>query len=235
VFRSVVRDAWRQYRRRPAAAVLALAVEGLPVFLPTSRSALIAAPLAVTLLALGLLLELFLIAWLAGALNPRPSPAVEAAAAMRRALWPGVRAGLLRGVYLLAALIVGLLLFGAPQGETLSSAQQAKLSIGLWPLLGFALAFLAVIEQRIVLDGERVARRAAAVSHRVAAANFPLCLLIGLGQAAGLVLAGLPVPFAAIAALAMLLAVADPFLIGMANALYLRSKSLQALRPGGSA
>jgi uncharacterized membrane protein len=232
VFRSVARDAWRQYRRRPAAAVLAVAVEGLPVFLPTSGSALVAAPVAVALLALGLLLELFLIAWLAGALHPRPVAAVDAVAAMRRAIWPGVRAGLLRGVYLLAALVVGLLLFGAPQNETLSSAQQAKLSIGLWPLLGFALAFLAVIEQRIVLDGERVARRAAAMSHRVAAANFPLCLLIGLGQAAGLVLAGLPVPFAAIAALAMLLAVVDPFLIGMANALYLRSKSLQALRPG---
>jgi uncharacterized membrane protein len=231
VFGPVLRDAWRQYRRRPPAAVLAVVVGGLPVFLPAG-SPPVAATLAVVLLALGLLLELFLIAWLAGALAPRPSSAAEAVQAMRRALWPGVRAGLLRGLYLLAALVVGLLLFGTPEGETLSSAQEAKLSIGLWPLLGFALAFLAVIEQRVVLDGERVARRAAVTSHRVAAANFPLCLLIGLAQAAGLVLAGLPVPFAATATLAILLALADPFLIGMANALYLRSKSLQSLRPG---
>ena len=225
---SVLLDAWRQYRRRPVAAVLSVAVGGLPVFLPSTRNALVAGALAAVLLAVSLLLELFLVAWLAGALAARPTPAAEAVRAMRRSIWPGVRAGLLRAVYLVAALLVGLLLFGTPQGATLTRTQQTKLSIGLWPLFGFALAFLAVIEQWVVLDGQRVVRRAAALSHRVAAGNFPLCLLIGLVQAAGLVEAGLPLPFAATAAAAILLALADPFLIGMGNALYLRSKAHQA-------
>ena len=232
MFASVLRDAWRQYRRRPLAAVLAVAVGGLPVFLPTADLPLLAASQALVLLGLGLLLELFLIAWLAGALGDRPEPAAAALAATRRSFWPGVRAGLLRAAYLLLAVLVGLLLFGAPESDTLSGVQQTKLSIGLWPLLGFALAFLAVITQRIVLGGERRARQAAALSHRVAAANFPLCLLLGLLQAAGLLLAGLPLPFAVTASLAIVLALLDPFLIGMGNALYLRADTAQPLRPG---
>jgi hypothetical protein len=232
VFASVLRDAWRQYRRRPLAAVLAVVVGGLPVFLPTAGHALVAAGEAVVLLGLGLVLELFLIAWLAGALTGRPGPAAAALDATRRSFWPGVRAGLFRAVYLLLAVVVGLLLFGTPESETLSRIQQTKLSIGLWPLFGLALAFLAVITQGVVLGGERRARQAAALSHRVAAANFPLCLLLGLLQAAGLLVAGLPLPFAVTAGLAIVLALADPFLIGMGNALYFRAGTAQPLRPG---
>jgi hypothetical protein len=59
----------------------------------------------------------------------------------------------------------------------------------------------------------------------VASAHFPLCLLIGLLQASGLVLASLVVEFWVLAVLSILLALADPYLIGMCNALYLRTRA----------
>jgi hypothetical protein len=250
VFAAVVRDAWRQYRRRPLAAVVAVVVGGLPVFLRPDDP-LVAVPLAIVLLAAGLLVELFLVAWLAGALDPVPTPAeaspaevegalpppvpiqspsAQAAAAfatMRRCIGPGVRAGLLRVGYLLLALMVGLLLFGSRDSEPLPEAEQTKLAVGLWPLFGFAFAFLAVLTQRVVLGGERKVRQAAAVSHRVAAAHFPICLLIGLLQASGLVLASLVLNFRLMAVLSILLALVDPYLIGASNALYRHTRSDQ--------
>jgi hypothetical protein len=146
---------------------------------------------------------------------------------MRRTIGPGVRAGLLRAFYLLLALIVGLTLFGSRESGPLPEPEQAKLAVGLWPLFGIAFAFLAVLMQRVVLGGERRVRQAARVSHRVASAHFPLCLLIGLLQASGLVLASLVVEFRVLAALSLLLALADPYLIGMCNALYLRTRADQ--------
>jgi hypothetical protein len=234
VFAAVLRDAWRQYRRRPLAAVVTVAVGGLPVFFDP-RSALVAVPFTVALLLAGLLVELFLVAWLAGALAPVPTAAADALAATRRAVGPGLRAWLLRLAYLLLALLVGLLLFGPRDSEALPRPEQAKLAVGLWPLFGFALAFLAVLMQPVVLDRQRV-REAAALSHRVAAANFPLCLLIGLVQASGLVLASFNLRFTVMAVLAIVLALADPFLVGMSNALYLRARAAaEAARPGGGA
>jgi hypothetical protein len=54
----------------------------------------VAVPLAVSLLAAGLLVELFLVAWLASAIDPalarRPAAAL---ATLRRTIGPGVRAG----------------------------------------------------------------------------------------------------------------------------------------------
>ena len=228
MFAAVLRDAWRQYRRRPLAAVITVVVGGLPVFLEPEDPVL-AVPLAVALLAAGLLVELFLISWLAGAIDPVPSPtpAAAALATMRRTIGPGVRAGLLRAFYLLGALMVGLLLFGSREGGPLPESEQTKLAVGLWPLFGVAFAFLAVLMQRVVLGGERRVRQAAGVSHRVASAHFPLCLLIGLLQACGLVLASLSLEFWMLAGLTMLLALADPYLIGMCNALYLRTRADQ--------
>jgi hypothetical protein len=228
MFAAILRDAWRQYRRRPLAAVLAVVVGGLPVFLEPDEP-LLAVPLAIVLLAAGLLVELFLVSWLASAIDPAPSPtpAAAALATMRRTIGPGVRAGLLRAFYLLAALTVGLLLFGSRESGPLPESEQTKLAIGLWPLFGFAFAFLAVLMQRVVLGGERKVRQAASVSHRVASAHFPLCLLIGLLQASGLVLASLVVEFWVLAVLSILLALADPYLIGMSNALYLRTRADQ--------
>ena len=230
MFAAVLRDAWRQYRRRPLAAVITVVVGGLPVFLEPEDPVL-AVPLAVVLLAAGLLVELFLVSWLAGAIDPAPSPtpapAAAALATMRRTIGPGVRAGLLRAFYLLGALMVGLLLFGSREGGPLPESEQTKLAVGLWPLFGVAFAFLAVLMQRVVLGGERRVRQAAGVSHRVASAHFPLCLLIGLLQASGLVLASLVVEFWVLAVLSILLALADPYLIGMCNALYLRTRAEQ--------
>ena len=234
MFVAVLRDAWRQYRRRPLAAVVTVAVGGLPVFVDP-RSPLLAIPYTVLLLVAGLLVELFLVAWLAGALTPIPTAAADALAATRRAIGPGVRAWLLRVGYLLLALLVGLLLFGPRDSEALPRPEQAKLAIGLWPLFGFALAFLAVLMQPVVLDRQRV-RQAAALSHRVAAANFPLCLLIGLAQASGLVLASFNLQFTVMAVVAIVLALADPFLVGMSNALYLRARAtVEAPQAGGGA
>ena len=228
MFAAVLRDAWRQYRRRPLAAVITVVVGGLPVFLEP-EDPLLAVPLAVVLLAAGLLVELFLISWLAGAIDPAPSPtpAAAALATMRRTIGPGVRAGLLRAFYLLGALMVGLLLFGSREGGPLPESEQTKLAVGLWPLFGVAFAFLAVLMQRVVLGGERRVRQAAGVSHRVASAHFPLCLLIGLLQASGLVVASLVIEFWVLAVLSILLALADPYLIGMCNALYLRTRAEQ--------
>ena len=223
---AVLRDAWRQYRRRPLAALITVVVGGLPVFLEPDDP-LVAVPLAVALLAAGLLVELFLVAWLAGVLDPVPSSAATALATTRRVIGPGVRAGLLRAAYLLLALMVGLLLFGSRESGPLPESEQTKLAVGLWPLFAIAFAFLAVLMQRVVLGGERRVRQAAAVSHRVASAHFPLCLLIGLLQACGLVLASLSLEFWMLAGLTMLLALADPYLIGMCNALYLRTRADQ--------
>jgi hypothetical protein len=223
---AVLRDAWRQYRRRPLAAVITVVVGGLPVFLEPGDP-LVAVPLAVALLAAGLLVELFLVAWLAGVLDPAPSSAATALATTRRAIGPGLRAGLLRAAYLLLALMVGLLLFGSRESGPLPESEQTKLAVGLWPLFAIAFAFLAVLMQRVVLGGEHRVRQAAAVSHRVASAHFPLCLLIGLLQACGLVLASLSLEFWMLAGLTMLLALADPYLIGMCNALYLRTRTDQ--------
>jgi hypothetical protein len=226
MFAAVVRDAWRQYRRRPLAAVISVAVGGLPVFLEPDEP-LVAVPLAVVLLAAGLLVELFLVAWMAGVLDPAPPSAAAALATMRRTIWPGVRAGLLRAAYLLAALTVGLLLFGSREGGQLPSSEQTKLAVGLWPLFGVAFAFLAVLMQRVVLGGERRVRLAASVSHRVASAHFPICLLIGLLQACGLVVASLVGEFWMLAVVSILLALLDPYLIAMSNALYLRTRADQ--------
>jgi hypothetical protein len=224
---AVLRDAWRQYRRRPLAALITVVVGGLPVFLEPGDP-LVAVPLAVALLAAGLLVELFLVAWLAGVLDPAPSSVATALATTRRAIAPGVRAGLLRAAYLLLALLVGLLLFGSRvESGPLPRSEQAKLAVGLWPLFGVAMAFLVVLMPRVVLGGERRVRQAAAVAHRVASGHFPLCLLIGLLQASGLVLASLVVEFRVLAALSILLALADPYLIGMCNALYLRTRADQ--------
>jgi hypothetical protein len=226
MFVAVVRDAWRQYRRRPLAAVITVVVGGLPVFLEPDDP-LLAVPLALVLLAAGLLVELFLVAYLTGALDPAPPPAAAALATLRRTIGPGVRAGLLRAGYLLLALMVGLLLFGSREEGPLPQSEQTKLAVGLWPLFAIAFAFLAVLNQRVVLGGERRVRQAATASHRVASAHFPICLLIGLLQASGLVLASLVVEFRLLAGLSILLALADPYLIGMSNALYLRTRADQ--------
>lgn len=230
MFAAIVHDAWRQYRRRPLAAVVSVAVGAGPLALQPKAQALQVA-LVVVLLVPTLLSELFLFAYLAGALTPVPLPVSGALAAMRRSVLPAVRAWLLKLAYLLPAWLIGLLLLGAPDSTRLTGAQQERFAIGLIPLLGFALAFLVVLIPRIVLDGERRVLEGLPAAHRVAASNFPVCLLIGCYTALGLLAPSVFTSRAALVALALTLALADPFMMGMTNGLYLRTRALQVPEP----
>jgi hypothetical protein len=230
VFVAILKDAWRQYRRRPVAVLLAVALALVKVPIAQSGDALQIGLLAPLLVAT-LLLELFLVAYLAGALAPEPPPAAEAFQAARRSFLPGVRAYLLKVLYAIPAFFIGILLLGPRDTGPLSAGDQAKFFIGLAPLFAFAWAFLAVLNQRVVLDRERRVTRAAASSHRVAAANFPICLLIALVEALSMVVAGLPSGLARLASVMFLLALLEPFRIAMGNALFQRTRALQALEP----
>lgn len=226
----ILQDAWRQCRRRPIA--IALAVAFALVQLPlTEAGDIVQRAVTVPLLAANLLLELFLVAYLFGGLAPTPPPAAEAVKAARRSFLPGIRAGLLKVAYAIPALFIGLLLLGPRDTGTLSAGEQAKFLVGLAPLIAFAWAFLVVLNQRVVLDRERRAARAAASSHRVAAANFPICLLIALLEALTLLLATLPRGLAGLAVVLFALALLEPFRIAMSNSLFQRTRSLQSLEP----
>jgi len=230
VFVAILQDAWRQYRRRPIAVALAIAFALVQV--PLSRSGdAVQLALLVPLLVANLLLELFLVAYLVGGLAPTPPPAGGAIEAARRSFAPGVRAYLLKVVYAIPAFFIGILLLGPRDTGPLSTGDQAKFFIGLAPLFAFAWAFLAVLNQRVVLDGERRVLRAAASSHRVAAANFPICLLVALAEALSLVVVGLPSGLGGLIAVMLLLALLEPFRIAMANALFQRTRALQAPEP----
>jgi hypothetical protein len=230
VLTAVLQDAWRQYRRRPVAVMLAVAFALVQVPLARSGDSVQLA-LTVPLLLANLLLELFLVAYLAGGLAPTPPPAAGAVAAARRSFAPGARGYLLKVVYAIPASLIGILLLGPRDTGPLPADAQAKFFIGLAPLVAFAWAFLAVLNQRVVLDRERRVTHAAAVSHRVAAANFPICLLIALAEVVGLVVVGLPGGLAALAAVMLVLALLEPFRIAMANALFQRTRALHAPKP----
>jgi hypothetical protein len=231
VFAAILQEAWRQYRRRPLAVVLSMAfgLAQVPLTLAT-RSVQLA--IAVPVLVLNLLLELFLIAYLAGAIGAEPAPASAALSAATRSFAPGVRAYLLRVVYAVPAFLIGMLLLNpGDTGGTLSSSQQAKFFIGLAPLFAFAWAFLAVLPQRVVLDNERKVLKGASVAHRVAAAHFPICLAIALVEAASLVASGLPTGVAGLAAVMVGLSLLEPFRIAVGNSLFLRTRELHTMAP----
>jgi len=242
-----VRDAWRQYRHRPLAIALTAAVPALTILVAAAPLAL-QALVQVAALVLGFLLELFLVAYLAGALGVRAQPApdpgdqpppaadpgrpqpgvAEAWAATRRSILPGLRAELLRLSYVLAAILGSLLLLGGVQED--SVAQRTRLLTGSSPLIGFMLAFLVVLRQPIVLHGERRVLAAAALSHRVASSWFPLCLGIGLIDAAAVAVGNLPLRTGMVVLLGAAGALAQPYLVGISNALYLRTRD-QVSRP----
>jgi uncharacterized membrane protein len=227
---AILRDAARQYRRRPLAAVLTVALETAALPLDDANDS-VQGVAAIVLLVVGVLVELFLVAYLAGALSPAPSPAREAVTAARRAVGPGVRGMLLLYLYVAVAFLIAMLLFGGDQGTPLSSGEQRNFLIGAAPLVAVAFAFLAVLSQRVVLDGERRALRAAAVSHRVAAAHFPICLIIGVLQAAGLTLGAFDPGGLVAVVVAVGLGLLDPVPVAMSNALFLRTRALHATQP----
>jgi uncharacterized membrane protein len=227
---AILRDAGLQYRRRPLAAVLTLALETATLPLDDSGDA-IQGVAGILLLVVAILVELFLVAYLADALSPTPAPARAAVAAARRAVGPGVRGMLLLYLYVAVAFLIATLLFGGDQGTPLSSGEQRNFLIGAAPLVAVAFAFLAVLSQRVVLDGERRALRAAAVSHRVAAAHFPICLIIGVLQAAGLTLGAFDPGGLVAVVVAVGLGLLDPVPVAMSNALFLRTRALHATQP----
>jgi hypothetical protein len=230
VFAAILQDAWRQYRRRPLAVALAvgLGLVQVPLTLAGDTVRLL---VAIPLLAVNVLLELFLIAYLADALGQGPAAMARSLAAARRSLRPGVRAFLLKGVYAVPAFLIGILLLDPRDSGPLPVGEQARFLIGLAPLFAFAWAFLAVLPQRIVLDDERRVLRAATVSHRVAAAHFPVCLVIAVIGAVPLTTAGLPAGLAGLAAITLVLSLLEPFRIAMGNALFLRTRALHGAEP----
>ena len=230
VFAAVLHDAWRQCRRRPLAIVLAVAF-GLVQVPLTLAGETVQLALAIPLLILNLLLELFLIAYLAGALGSGPTGAAGALARARRTFVPGVRAFLLKGVYAIPAFVIGILLLGPRDTGPLPASEQTKFFVGLAPLFAFAWAFLAVLPQRVVLDNERRVLRGASVAHRVAAAHFPICLVIALIDALSLTTSGLPTGLAGLAAIIVVLSLLDPFRIAIGNALFLRTRALHVVEP----
>ena len=230
MFAAILQDAWRQYRRRPLAIVLsvALGLVQVPLTLAGETAQLV---ITIPLLVVNLLLELFLIAYLAGALSSEPVWAPAALAAARRSFLPGIRAFLLKGIYAVPAFLIGILLLGPRDTGPLPASQQAKFFVGLAPLFAFAWAFLAVLPQRVVLDNERRVLRGAAVAHRVAAAHFPICLAIALVDAVSLMTAGLPTGLAGLAAVMLVLSLLEPFRIALGNALFLRTRALHVVEP----
>ena len=228
MFAAILQDAWRQYRRRPVAVALSVAfgLVQIPLALAgdTVRSVLL-----VPLLVVGLLLELFSIAYLAGALEVRRPTVGEALAMARRAIGPGIRASLLKGAYAVPAVVIAILLLGPRDTGTLPAADQVKLLIGLIPLLACAWAFLAILNQRVVLDRERRVLRGAAVAHRVAAVHYPICLVVALLDAMSILAAVAPTGLAAQAQTLLALSLLDPFRIAMGNALFLRTRPLHVV------
>jgi hypothetical protein len=227
VLAAILRDAARQYRQRPLAAVLTVALELAAVPLARTSGALQGAA-GLALLVASVLSELFLVAYLATGLSPTAAPASAAVAAARRAIGPGVRGMLLLYLYVAVAFLIAMFLFGGDQSTALSGGQQRAFLVGAAPLVAVAFAFLAVLSQRVVLDGERRALRAAAVSHRVATAHFPICLLIGVLQAIGLTLGAFDPGGALALAIALALGLLDPVPVAMSNALFLRTRALHA-------
>lgn len=230
VFAAILQEAWRQYRRRPLAVVLSLAL-GLAQVPLTLAAESVQLVITIPILVLNLLLELFLIAYLAGALDAEPASRSAALSAATRSFAPGLRAYLLKVVYAVPAFLIGVLLLSPGDSGTLSSSQQAKFFIGLAPLFAFAWAFLAVLPQRVVLDNERKVLKGAAVAHRVAAAHFPICLAIALVDAASLIASGLPTGVAGLAAVMVVLSLLEPFRIAMGNSLFLRTRELHTVEP----
>jgi len=230
VLASILREAARQYQRRPLAAVATVAFGAASLSLQRA-----AQPVQVVgglaLVVAGVLAELFLIAYLAGALQPGPHQPGQALAAARRSAGPGFRGALLQFAYLALASMVALLLLGARDLATLSRSEQTAFEVGTVPLLAVAFAFLAVLAQRIVLDGERRVRLAAAVSHRVAAAHFPVCLGIGFLQAVGRVGDAPGITLLGQVAIVVALGLAEPFRIAMSNSLFLATRSLHVTQP----
>lgn len=244
---AIVRDAWRQCRRRPlAVAIGAVLVAGSPGFPPHldrpsqelhGWSNLVFVLIIPAGLVLSALVPLFVVAWLGSARWPgRLGGGVVAAARVAwDALRPGFEALLLTGIFILpaqfAVMVGGVVLptFATdPPVQTPAALRQdlvVRLAV-IWPLVAAGLAVLALLLPRIVLDGERVVARAVNLSGRVARRAVPVCALIGLLEAGGLVIrAGSST--AVELSVAGLVGLGSVFGVAMANALLWHTRPWQ--------
>jgi hypothetical protein len=174
-----------------------------------------------------------------GALGDQRSGVREALGVTRRMLLLG-----LGGLVLTWAAVVPTSMVAAAVGlavlppGTIEDASQPQreyvLRLGVMgPLLAAAVALLAVLVPRIVLDGERDLGRAVGLSLRVARRALPVCLLIGVLQVTPMVAriqAPLPLTSPVWAVLALLTLVG----IALANALLWHSRAWQLQGSGRS-
>lgn len=243
---AVVRDAWRQCRRRPLAIA---AIVGLVYLAPGSAgpsqptrevhgwaaAALLLLVIAASILtAVGLL---FLVAYMGGALRAERAGVRDALAATRRMLLPG-----LGGVVLTWAAVVPTSMVAAAVGLAVlppGTVEEASLPgreyllrlLVMGPLLAMVVALLALLVPRIVLDGERDLGRAVGLSLRVARRALPVCLLIGVLQAAPMV-ARIQAPLPLTSPVWAVLALVTLFGMAMANALLWHTRAWQLEVPG---
>jgi hypothetical protein len=228
----VVREAFQQCRRRPLAVVLALATAGVEVVISYALLATPAGVQALGLVAVSVayfLVSLFLIPYLADGLQDQPPPARTAWSAAIVAAAPALRVMLVGFAYLMLAVLVAGLFAGVGSSDADPAEQIPRLLLGSVPLVAFAIAFLAVALQRVVIGGERRAFLAVAFAHKVAVAHFPVCLAIGLLFSAQVAIAGRDLGWAAIVAAAAAIGLLRAWVPAMANALYLRTRATIAL------
>ena len=242
IFAAVVGDAWRQCRRRP----LAIAAIVLLAYLspgsagpsqPTrevhgwAAAALLLLVIAASVLTwVGLL---FLVAYLGGALRAEGSGVREALRATRRMLLPGLAgfvvtwAAVVPTSMVAAAVGLALLPLGTVEDPSLPGREYVLRLGVMGPLLAVAVALLAVLVPRIVLDEERDLGRAVGLSLRVARRALPVCLLIGVLQAAPMVARiQTPLPLAS-PVWAVVLALLTVFGMAMANAVLWHARAWQ--------
>jgi len=180
---------------------------------------------------------LFLVAYLGSALSDQLAGVPEALAATRRMLLLGLAGLVLTWAAVvptsMVAAAVGLAVFPIGMVEDASLPQREYvLRLGVMgPLLAVALALLALLVPRILLDGERDLGRAVALSLRVARRAMPVCLLIGVLQAAPMV-ARIQAPLPMTSPLWAVLGLLTLFGMAMANALLWHSRAWQLQEPG---
>ena len=148
----------------------------------------------------------------------------------RRWLWPAIA---LPGVLWLVLLFV--VPFYAVLGVALGTVDPILFQpVPIWNPLEWNVGWLTEVLSRLAPGGIWFDVGVRTIVYVLV--SLALCLLIGLAQASGLVLASFNLKFTVMAVLAIALALADPFLVGMSNALYLRARAAaEAPRPGGGA
>ena len=175
---------------------------------------------------------LFLVAYLGGALRDQRSGVRDALGATRRMLWLGLGGYVVTWAAVIptsgVAAVVGLAVWppGTVEDASLPGREYALRLLVMGPLLAVAVALLAVLVPRIVLDGERDLARAVGLSLRVAGRALPVCLLIGVLQAAPMV-ARIQPPLPLTSPLWAVLALVTLVGMAMANALLWHARAWQ--------